>query len=343
MEMKRLAIWTSESYGKDVSAEINGFSIRDGEASVFKLIKEEFFKKNWDCKTFDIYKSQNSIPDAVLFFDMPRLPLKILLGNWYGKTKNLIVLLECEVIRPNNWKLKKHKNFDKIFTWNDQFIDNSKCFKINFPNRIPLETTKHNHVRQNFCTMIARHKKRTHSLELYSKREEAIRWFEAQHPEDFDLYGIGWDRYVFEGQSFMCVFNRIDFIRKIFARRFFSYKGPVIFKKEIFEKYKFAICYENASVPGYITEKIFDCFFSGCIPIYWGAPDIHDYIPKECFIDKRDFSSYEELYKFLKSMTDKDCLVYISAANDFLASKQAYVFSENYFIETLIKGVVNEK
>jgi hypothetical protein len=33
-------------------------------------------------------------------------------------------------------------------------------------------------------------------LELYSKRVEAIKWFEKNHPEDFDFYGIGWDRYV---------------------------------------------------------------------------------------------------------------------------------------------------
>jgi hypothetical protein len=39
-------------------------------------------------------------------------------------------------------------------------------------------------------------------------------------------------------------------------------------KKNTLEKYKFSICYENArDIPGYITEKIFDCFFAGCVPI----------------------------------------------------------------------------
>jgi hypothetical protein len=62
------------------------------------------------------------------------------------------------------------------------------------------------------------------------------------------------------------------------------------------EKYKFSICYENArDTPGYITEKIFDCFFAGCVPIYWGANNITDHIPKECFIDKRDFEDYKVL------------------------------------------------
>ena len=48
----------------------------------------------------------------------------------------------------------------------------------------------------------------------------------------------------------------------------------------------FAICYENArDIPGYITEKIFDCFFAGCVPIYWGgAPNVTDHIPANTFI-----------------------------------------------------------
>ncbi|TXT66055.1 MAG: hypothetical protein BAJALOKI3v1_50054 [Promethearchaeota archaeon] len=34
---------------------------------------------------------------------------------------------------------------------------------------------------------------------------------------------------------------------------------------------------ENASIPGYFTEKIIDCFLTGCIPIYYGDPDISDH------------------------------------------------------------------
>ena len=40
---------------------------------------------------------------------------------------------------------------------------------------------------------------------------------------------------------------------------------------------------------GYISEKIFDCFFAGTVPLYLGAPDIEDYIPADTFIDLRQF------------------------------------------------------
>ena len=36
-------------------------------------------------------------------------------------------------------------------------------------------------------------------------------------------------------------------------------------------KCKFYICLENTSAPGYVTEKLFDAFLTGSIPIYWGS------------------------------------------------------------------------
>lgn len=42
-------------------------------------------------------------------------------------------------------------------------------------------------------------------------------------------------------------------------------------KAEFLKQYKFYICPENASVEGYVTEKLFHCIGSGCIPIYWGS------------------------------------------------------------------------
>ncbi len=42
-------------------------------------------------------------------------------------------------------------------------------------------------------------------------------------------------------------------------------------KIEFLRQYKFNICPENSDSIGYVTEKLFDSFESGCIPIYWGS------------------------------------------------------------------------
>jgi len=50
--------------------------------------------------------------------------------------------------------------------------------------------------------------------------------------------------------------------------------GGEIVKHEFLQKYKFNICFENASDSGYITEKYFHAKAAGCIPIYWGDPNL---------------------------------------------------------------------
>jgi hypothetical protein len=65
--------------------------------------------------------------------------------------------------------------------------------------------------------------------------------------------------------------------------------------------YMFSVIIENDSYETYFTEKITDCFATGTIPIYWGAPDIGNYFNKEGIIELTkdfDFSSLtSELYK----------------------------------------------
>jgi len=39
---------------------------------------------------------------------------------------------------------------------------------------------------------------------------------------------------------------------------------------------------------GYITEKIFDSFFTSYVLIYLGAKNITEHVPSNCFIDQRE-------------------------------------------------------
>jgi hypothetical protein len=178
---------------------------------------------------------------------------------------------------------------------------------------------------------VAGNKMVKHPLELYSERINAIRWFERYHPEDFDLYGMGWDKYVFRGRIIHRL-NNVKLLTRLLAPKYPSYKGTIATKSETLKGYKFAICYENAKeIPGYITEKIFDCFFAGCVPVYWGAPNVTDFIPADTFIDKRNFKGYEELYKYLKTMPAAEYERYLAAIEQFIKSDAMYLFSAEYF------------
>jgi hypothetical protein len=71
-------------------------------------------------------------------------------------------------------------------------------------------------------------------------------------------------------------------------------------KEEALCDYMFSITIENDQYETYWTEKILDCFVSGTIPIYHGAPDLSNYFNMNGIITlKGDFDISmlsEELY-----------------------------------------------
>jgi hypothetical protein len=279
--------------------------------------------------------------DAFVFFDFPNMNNHFVQKAFETSSPKYLIICESEVIKPDNWDVNNHKYFKKIFTWNDTFIDSKKYLKINYAQMLPVGINKDLSKKRKLCTLIAGRKRAKHPLELYTKRLEAIRWFEKNHPEDFDLYGISWDGYKIISRKLGRTLKRkVPFLAEYIPLRFPSYRGPIEAKRPVLEQYKFSICYENArDIPGYITEKIFDCFFAGCVPVYWGANNVMDHIPQECFIDKREFRNYEALYQYMKKISNKDYLSYLDNIESFLKSEKAYPFSSECFSKTIIEAL----
>ena len=110
------------------------------------------------------------------------------------------------------------------------------------------------------------------------------------------------------------------------------------------KKYKFAICFENSrNLPGYITEKILDCFTSGIVPVYAGAPNVKHYIPEEAFIDYFRFESLDELDRFLNNITEKEYQKYLQAADAFLKSPGVEIFTGRKYAECVYELAKHEK
>ena len=81
--------------------------------------------------------------------------------------------------------------------------------------------------------------------------------------------------------------------------------GPVADKIAFQSKYKFALAIENASHPGYLTEKFAQAAQSNCVPIYWGDPTITNYLNPKAFINCHEFDSIKGLVEHIR-MIDKD-------------------------------------
>lgn len=258
-----------------------------------------------------------------------------------------VMLYESPQVRPINQSKLQLGKYKRVFTWRDDLVDGQKYIKFNLPNKIVVNNTRGWNGRDKFCCLISANKsvpKNTH-FELYSERVKTIRWFEKNATHVFDLYGSGWDMPAAKSG----LANR--FLRKLNCYlpkdknkiHFPSYRGKVNSKLETMKHYRFSICYENVrDLPGYITEKIWDSFFAGCVPVYWGASNITAYIPENCFIDRRTFANHEELYKFMTAMTEAEFTAYQDRIAVFLASDEAKKFSAEAFAETIVTTIVSD-
>ena len=71
-----------------------------------------------------------------------------------------------------------------------------------------------------------------------------------------------------------------------------------------------------------------------------GCDNIEDFIPSNCFINRKDFSNDKELYNFINSMNENTWLSYLDAALDFYQSSKSDKFSEVHFSSEIIKKLI---
>jgi hypothetical protein len=128
----------------------------------------------------------------------------------------------------------------------------------------------------------------------------------------------------------------LPFTRQIYP----SYRGTIKNKWDVLPKYRFSLCYENIhDESGWVTEKIFDSMRAGCVPIYWGAPNITNYVDADAFIDRRQFKSEAELEAFLLNITEKEYKRFQEAMQGYLASERFAKFLPSAYADTIIKSL----
>jgi hypothetical protein len=309
----------------------------------FVYLKEYFRSKGHHVCTIDMAPLEHY--DAVVFLEYPGATNKYYqeLRSRYPKTPLYLVLVEPDTIRPANWKLENHKAFKKIFSWNTLIADNKRYIWLSWPTKIQIEDISAIK-KSKFCTLIASNKFSNIKNELYSERRNAIRWFEKNDPNNFDLYGVGWDR------IYIAILGRANFILDKIYRKlknypkvdiYSSYRGTLKNKREALKEYKFAICYENAICNGWITEKIFDCMMAGVVPVYLGAPDIERLIPGGLYIDRRNFKNYQELNEYLKQISEIEYQSYLYEIKSFLSSDKVAPWTPEYYAKILEHEISN--
>lgn len=241
-----------------------------------------------------------------------------------GLKKMGVVLFEPPLIKPRDYKHipKLLASFDNVFLHNT--IGDGYSLPPNDSGRKLKKFYWTNRKYSSACVN-SNQKKRLSKIALiagahftkakyengYGKRLEAVKKFTFEG--SLDLFGFGWNRIQLRSPFISAYW----YLRLVLARVVVTQPSK---KSDVYRNYDFSLCFENMAMSGYITEKIFDSLFSRCIPIYWGAPDIKEYIPENCFIDLNDFKNIEECVAYCNNLNSEEKEIYRIEIDRFLES-----------------------
>lgn len=207
-------------------------------------------------------------------------------------------------------------------------VDQSKLRKLYWPQPygdVILNFWNYQDRQKRIVMINGNHKPASYNGELYSKRIEAL--VALSEFGTVDLYGRGWDRWWSRSSMWLPYWRHLRVLMSI-------YKGPCKSKYKVLSKYDFALCFENMSMKGYVTEKIFDCLYAGTIPLYLGAKDISDLIPEGVYIDCRKFSTWAEMHAKVMQLSVEEIKYMRTAGREFIQSERGtkyYNSLENIF------------
>jgi len=291
--------------------------------------------------TWDCVDAASPEVKAVLYFDyswryakrdpfLAKIPFK----------KRALMMIEPANVNPSLYYLRRYRDrFSTIFTWDQRLLAAHPHYKpVNVPVGAEPAAYRENRfgdipfVEKRLLIAVSRNRWSYMPQSTYRIRKAAYSYFDAHRPEDFDLYGPGWNE------------PAMPWDKWLGYPRYFCYRG--VLQGSWDEKvarmahYRFALCFENnACQPGYVSEKITDCFCARCVPVYYGSKGVEKVIPPECMIDYRKFSSWSELEAYLVGMSPERHAAYLRAIEDFMHSSALDFFSTEHYFRTIAEGL----
>jgi hypothetical protein len=212
--------------------------------------------------------------------------------------------------------------------WQDRqnvvLVATNKYWSHEDKTHTPPLTTPRSYLKWLFQALYAKMsstRRKAQRQQLHDARLESIVAL-SQH-QMLALYGSGWDELVV--------------LPLVWQRRLgaisLPYFGRVKDKIALQAGFRFAICFENVSTPGYVTEKIIEALVAGAIPVYLGAPDIALHVPSAAYIDASRLSSMNQLPELLRNISTQDAVAMLEAGQLFLDSEIGQLHSYEGFAE----------
>ncbi len=228
----------------------------------------------------EIVESLNECPDFVICVDYKKSDMRLVREASARNIRSTLVINEPQVVIPQHGSKRVLAKFDKVL-----FVGRSSGRpQLSWPQT--WRDLNSSVERIELAVIINSDKWSFVSGQLYWLRS-AI----ASCDSRVEVYGHGWDR-----RQLVRLAHRVfELVRCLLAYRLptalgikyllarpLRYKGLAIDKVSEMRRFKVAVVIENS--PELLTEKLFDAWFAGCIPVYVG-PKIEQFqLPKELAI-----------------------------------------------------------
>jgi len=121
-------------------------------------------------------------------------------------------------------------------------------------------------------------------------------------------------------------YDKIDF----FGR---ATENPLELKSEGTNPYMFQIAIENAQRRFYFADKIYDCFVTGTVPIYWGAPNIGDFFDMRGILT---FNHPNELKEILENLSPEKYESMLDGVKENFERVKKYIRPDDLLFENIV-------
>ncbi len=324
-------------FGRDRMFDLSSPFNRDHSLQMWYDFRRSCRQRGWEVGTldeltqeFDVYLLLDPYPSKLKMLGPERLKRTIAMfgevpqvaPRQFTKENLECVSISCPIVLCYNEGLCREYGF----TYCVEYVDL-------YPAR--EERVVRAKDRQGIC-IIASNKYKRHPDSQLSFRLELVRRVAADAAvrDEFFIYGCCWLNAVgvLRGMVPEPLAARVPLIDKVLLRceRRLPWnrglrrncRGVVESKGEVLARCRFNIAVENTFWDGYVSEKLFDALQFGCIPIYFGAPNVNEYVPPNLFIDGRAFSDPLDAIHAAFALTDTEVDRMAGEGQDWLRSEE---------------------
>lgn len=280
---------------------------------------------------FESVSSIADSPDVVICVDFHKSALSVVRQARATGIKTVLVVNEPEVVIPQHAKLRIRQEFDKVIEVGRPWTNPSLAWPQTW---LPIAS---NLERLDQVVLVNADKWSFVKGQHYWLRAAA-----ASKIETVDVFGFGWER-----SLAVRLAHRIFELCRTFASKTVpnfqgikhllatpsSYKGSASNKNTAMIKYKVALVVENSSE--FLTEKLFDAWFAGCIPVYLGPPLEAFGIPDHLVVRIKE-PTLRGVRGALDAALSMDRETFIHDLNEFLTSDDAAKWKADFALKSIL-------